>query len=478
MSALVGTNSDDTIEVTDGGTIVAQGGDDIICDASGGDTHIVAGTGDDTVVYKYSADREDSEYLGGSGVDTLRIEINASDLTQAMLDELAAYEAFLDSVIKNDGEATGQWFTFEELNLLAKQFENIELVVIPDESTDLGTQTGSDSVAGPNGQDIVATLTTQEFTYDGTADADVTVTFGAPVQPQINVVLTFDNSGSTQLEVSGATVGDVNDDGFANSVLDIEIAALNALVADIAAQGFADGAVTISLISFDVDANILGTVTLDGNDGTTIAEDLAEISAILNDEVPEGTTNYVDALAATDAVLDGLDAAREDTNLVYFLSDGNPVPAGSQSPGTLSAAAAAVQATAISAFGIGNTLDPVYLNAIDSSGTATFVSDPNELAGTLLAEPVSGATIVDAFIFTEDGDGTVSSFDITSLLVSDGFGLSFTGDIDDLTGLDPDLGDSGTMTLQVNLDTDGIAGVDETLEVALTIDGLMPELLC
>ncbi|MEM7213785.1 MAG: Ig-like domain-containing protein, partial [Pseudomonadota bacterium] len=327
----------------------------------------------------------------------------------------------------------------------------------------------------PNtGQEVTISLTTDSTTSDGTVDAEIDINFGAVLQPEINVVYVVDTSGSTIA-----------------SVLAQEVAALQTLTADIAAQGFPEGSVTISIVPFsttsapDATGDDVSTFTLDTTDdaGTT---DVDDISAALGALSGGGFTNYVEALGATVDLLNTVDPSGNETNVVYFLSDGQPFAStatGNQTEAEIAAAAAPLHAIAqVSAFEIGDVDALQFLDALDNTGGAESVTSPSDLSAALLGSPIPEGTVIaaDLFIF-DDSDvfGTLVdtiSFDVPGgtddpanpNLVETPLGL----EIDlMLSGLASDLGDANRASLVVQFDDDGDGIVDLPLFVEVDIFG-------
>ena len=331
----------------------------------------------------------------------------------------------------------------------------------------------------PNtGQEVSISLVTDSTTSDGTVDAEIDINFGAVLQPEINVVYVIDTSGSTIA-----------------SVLDIEKAALQALTADIAAQGFPDGSVSVTVIPFsttsapDATGDAVSTFTIDTSDdaGST---DVNDINAAINGLTGGGFTNYVEALGAAEDALNSLDPTNSDTNVVYFLSDGQPTVRDpitnqitTQTEAQIAAAAAPVQAIAqISAFEIGNVDALQFLDALDNTGGAESVSNPNDLSAALLGSPIPDGTVIAADLILFDDSETFGTivdtieFDIPGgtddpanpNLVETPLGL----EIDlQLSGLASDLGDANRATLVVQFDDDGDGIVDLPLLVEVDIFG-------
>ena len=331
----------------------------------------------------------------------------------------------------------------------------------------------------PNtGQQVSISLNTDSITADGDVDAEIDINFGALLQPQINVVYVVDTSGSTIA-----------------SVLAQQVAALLALTADIAAQGFAEGSVSISIVPFSTtsgpDATGDGTSTfiLDTTDdaGST---DVADVNAALNDLSGGGFTNYVEALNEATSIVNNLDPTNSETNVVYFLSDGQPTIRDNtgtiitQTEAEISAAAAPLQAIAqISAFEVGNVNALQFLDALDNTGGATSISDPSDLSAALLGSPIPEGTVIDADLFIFDDS------EVFGTLV-EAIEIDVPGDIDDpanpnlvetplgleldlaLSGLASDLGDANRVSLVVQFDDNDDGIVDLPLFVEVDVFGI------
>ena len=130
---VVGTTSADNITGDLGDNVlVGNGGNDRIFGGFGADT-IVAGNGqgqyfgefgNDTLVWAVGTTGS-QVFDGGSGTDTLRVEMTAAQLTPAVLAELNAYNAF----ISNPATA-GQSYQFSAIgSLLVKGTEGLTVVV-------------------------------------------------------------------------------------------------------------------------------------------------------------------------------------------------------------------------------------------------------------------------------------------------------------------------------------------------------------
>ncbi|CTQ42247.1 calcium-binding protein [Roseibium aggregatum] len=177
---------DDIINAGSGDDLVFGGaGNDLITGGTGADV-VFAGRGNDTAVF-VAADNTDNEgrgdyYDGGSGCDTLRIELTSDMWSQdaVKLDMLA----FLEHL---STFGSGEEFRFSSVNLCVKRFEKLEVFVdgqkvdlfvtdpddgllvidrssstedetittIGDGDTDIKTGSGSDTITAGNGNNVI-----------------------------------------------------------------------------------------------------------------------------------------------------------------------------------------------------------------------------------------------------------------------------------------------------------------------------------
>ena len=198
-----------------------------------------------------------------------------------------------------------------------------------------------------------------------------------------HVVFAIDVSTSTTATFGGASIGDVNNDGDFNSILDAQLAALIALNQSFVNSG---DTVRVSVVIYGVNADSLdlsiapglqSTVDADAdsnNDGTPDVEELlAQITfgggglglagggmSITN--VGGSNTNFVAALNSVGTTIVAAGTTPDNANVV-FLSDGQDNSSG------LAAAAAGVQAIAdnVQAFGIGTSSSLGDLDIVDLS---------------------------------------------------------------------------------------------------------------
>jgi hypothetical protein len=386
-----------------------------------------------------------------------------------------------------------------------------------------GPATVSQSATGntPNtDQEITITLSGESTSDDGTADLDALINFGAVVQEQLNIFYIVDVSGSTQNQFQGDPVGDVNGGGTPNTILDAELAALLNLTTEIRSQGFDPATTTISIIPFSSNASTDPNAPfVEGSNFPPAAQsyalDDAGIESYLTGLVPFAWTNYE---APLNAVIDLIGVPDPNynpqghlpshlpandlptgTNLLYFLSDGDPVVGNAsvraqvqEIPGQNPEDAYQDEAqflsdigVQMSAIGVGANVDLTFLEDIDNTDGAEQVTTSQGLSAALLGSPIPEGTVVEAQIRIYDDSiafGTLTNtinIDVPGgvddpanpNLVETPLGLEL--DLTAVTGFADDLGDANRAVLEVGLDDDEDGIVDLLLAVEVDIFGIV-----
>ncbi len=212
-----------------------------------------------------------------------------------------------------------------------------------------------------------------------------------------DVVLVLDISGSTTPAVMGAqgyfygtvAVGDLDSDGYSNTILDAEISSAGSVLSSLLAQGF--GSSRLGLVSFSGTGNI----DFNGNvaDKASAYSDYSFYEAARS-LTAGGSTNYNSGLRQAQLLLDQWGTKEGN---VIFLSDGEPNTGyGTNTFQELKAAGHNVQA-----FGVGSGATASYLNQIDSDGSSYIFQDPDELNAVLNGQ-LSGA-VLNSVQYSEDG---------------------------------------------------------------------------
>ena len=319
-----------------------------------------------------------------------------------------------DCIVVTEDEGAGDIETLDggATSILANDTEN--------GSAYTGDVIEVNGIAGNVGQwidlDKGRVLINSDGTVDFDADGDfealgngesealtVNYTIGSEAQAntQNNVLLVIDISNSTvgldgQNVFDGTGVGDVNNDGRADTVLDAQIVAAKALVADLRAQGVDPALVNVGIVTFSgVDttgASSYNDATVDSEVVGTFNLGDAGIEAALDSILSGSWTNYEAGLSEAETWFND-HASANDANSMYFLSDGRPITSFEngayveQDPSQFLDEVARIEAnfgTDIHAIGVGANSSLGILNQIDNTGGAVQVTDAASLTAALL----------------------------------------------------------------------------------------------
>jgi|GEM_PF-6854321 len=208
------------------------------------------------------------------------------------------------------------------------------------------------------------------FAFDdvnGDGDRDTLVQGDAP-----DVIFVIDVSGSTTASFGGSSVGDRNNDGASNTILDAEIAGFEALVDVLIDQGLGDVA-EISIVSFSSSGSTLGSPITPNTDANS--NGVSDVKELLRTLQAGGVTNFEDALLKSIDVFTAQMTDPANGNLI-FLSDGVPNTGGSFDDEVLTLNGLANN---IRAFGAGSGASLASLQIIDP--LAQIFTSTDELLG-------------------------------------------------------------------------------------------------
>lgn len=262
---------------------------------------------------------------------------------------------------------------------------------------------------------------------------------------EFNIAFVIDISGSTGGTYSGTSVGDLNNDGYADQIIDAEIAGFKALLNSIITKAGLGQRATIGVIPFQSSASIahtgLAAADLDNN-GT---RDVLDALYALRDT---GGTTYASGLQQA---MSFFDANPGRNNVVYFLSDGYPGDTTGFQDEVQTLLAKSGYNALIKAFGAGSGASETYLDLVDDlidNGSATITTDPSTLRVDLKSSDIKLADIK-ALQFRVNGK-LVKSLTGTALANAtkiSPFGLSYSADI---AGLKADANDTVKVTVVAN----------------------------
>ncbi|MCA6490276.1 MAG: VWA domain-containing protein, partial [Chitinophagaceae bacterium] len=195
-----------------------------------------------------------------------------------------------------------------------------------------------------------------------------------------DIVFVIDVSGSTSSPFQGLAVGDVNNDGTANTRLDAEIAGFIALNNRLVSQGL--GSARISIVSFESSANqrdmnpTISGIQLTTNPATDSNNNgIKDVEEILRSLVDLGGTNFEIALQKATNTLTSIGTTTGNGNVI-FISDGENNAGGSYSDEVLTLQNAGVK---LSAFGVGTDANISNLQVINPS--ASIFTSTDQLLG-------------------------------------------------------------------------------------------------
>ncbi|TBX24712.1 beta strand repeat-containing protein [Nioella sediminis] len=243
------------------------------------------------------------------------------------------------------------------------------------------TQTASDVVTvAETGQDLALSVTIPDSS-DGTSIEISGIVNRIPNQgSDYNIVYVIDTSSSMSGSFSGTeTVGDLNNDGQANTLLDGTVAAFQSLNDSLVAAGFSGS--DVAVVEFASSA----VTTYSGSA-------LGGVNAVLEDMRASGNTDFEDALQQAILALQGMGSGQ---NVVYFISDGAHNGGAYADEVATLIDSNGLNAT-INAFGLGSSANLNQLDLVDdgtSNGSAIRVLEPSTLTGGLTGSPVDTSEV-------------------------------------------------------------------------------------
>ncbi|MEM1299849.1 MAG: Ig-like domain-containing protein [Pseudomonadota bacterium] len=335
----------------------------------------------------------------------------------------------------------------------------------------------SDLATLPSGQDYTVNFDAPLELCGEDPDFSISVNFGDTANEQYNFVYVIDVSTSTGVADS-FTAG--------QTVLEAEVAALKALTEDILDIGIPADAVTVTIIPFSstdsTQPGLFQAKTFGGAGNDVL--DQAGVDTFLDALTPGGETDYLAAIGATTQSVQTLEAAFGDANnQVYFLSDGDPTPPGSQPPFLLDIFSTQLRSEAsVHAIGLGTDVSTTFLDPLDNTpdengGLAEIVTDPAALANSLGRAPFDAGTILGATLtFLDDTGAQIDSFDFTASDFSE-TPLGYELDIASVAGLGVFAGQTTKALLDVSFDEDGDLVADDTISFDVDLAGQAPESL-
>ena len=310
-----GSTGNDSVSGGEGNdTITGDVGDDTISGGSDDDS-ILAGDGDDLV----SGDLGNDEIFGEAGLDVL-LGDDGNDTISGGDDE--------DRLIGNDGDDSllGDDASDTIIGGGGNDFANggfgDDIIRGNSGNDTLCGGFDSDYIEGDSGDDLIQSVC-EPVTPVGISLGDINIPEGGVA----DVVIVIDISGSTFGTFFGTSVGDPNNDGFSDTILDIEIASVLAFQQDLISRGVT---ANLSVIAFESTSQILdmdpSTPGLDLATSPTADNDgngVTDFEEVVRSLMTTGGTAFEPPLQDAIQVFNTLGTAAGDGTLV-FLSDGIP----------------------------------------------------------------------------------------------------------------------------------------------------------
>lgn len=243
---------------------------------------------------------------------------------------------------------------------------------------------------------IAISLTLPDASNATTVEAGGFVSRTPVTSNTFNVAFVIDTSGSTSSQFQGAVnVGDVNGDGWANTVLDAEIAGFEALLRGLKAQVGAQN-LDIGLVTFDSSAriNFTGSAATD-RDG----DGLSDVVEALRSLRPQGETNFEAGLQQASRYFRDAGAGQ---NLLFFLSDGARNSGGDYTDEVSSLRSSSGADATIRSFGVGRYASEQHLDLVDDNrdnNSVEIVLDPSDLSRVLIDPGIDQSDVLKVDLF-------------------------------------------------------------------------------
>lgn len=243
---------------------------------------------------------------------------------------------------------------------------------------------------------VTTTTTVPDYATD-TVTFSHDVSLGAQDTDEINIALAIDRSGST----GGSSGSDVDGDGDIDTYLEAQQIAAKALFDKYVQLGYDPSRVTITLVDYATNGQVVGVYNLDDQDAFNAAVDAL---------TPTTSTNFADPLKDIHDswTAQGVDPSANNT--VVFLSDGR-ANTGGQFTDEAQDLIDDFGAN-ISAVGVGRNSSLTQLNQMDNTGGAVKVTDVTQLINEINSPPpivdVDGVDVTFTYPDPNDPNNTIT----------------------------------------------------------------------
>ena len=316
------------------------------------------------------------------------------------------------------------------------------------DTAEIRVEVENESSTSPSGQDV--TISISGDSVDGNPYGNLSFALTSFNAPNINLAFGLDGSGSIGEEAWSLTVG-----AIANTIDDLAARLANSPVqVDIHIFQFAGTYNTPDILTLDTD----DTNDTPVNNGENLFKfDLQTDSATIVAELANypylgGSTPWSDAFKQARKFF--RDEPTDETNLFYFVSDGNPYsyfqPWETQLERLKNQPNLEIQA-----FGVGTAYTPSILSQVDSDGQPTEVLDFDDLQDAFSTSGLFPAELVDfSLSLVADGVDYGEIADETSSgLVQDTSGFDLA--IANIEGIEDLLGETNEFAVSATIDFDG-----------------------
>ena len=207
-----GHNSDFLLRSVQGETVPlpvdsdASGGNDTVDGGAGNDT-VLADGGDDLGIFNVTENVTFSNtYDGGSGWDTLRIELTSADLDNAaLMTDIENFIQFVqDNTDVNSVTGEGESFTFESIDFTARNWEDVKITVDGEDYTFAPRITGTDDATVSMSDSGTAEHDFDAQTWQNLSESTAVSTARVNGVDPENVTVTYDTTATMTFLSEGA----------------------------------------------------------------------------------------------------------------------------------------------------------------------------------------------------------------------------------------------------------------------------------
>ncbi|MEZ5836648.1 MAG: vWA domain-containing protein, partial [Geminicoccaceae bacterium] len=326
-----------------------------------------------------------------------------------------------------------------------------------------------------DGTDVKVKIVTELATSDDHAELSWSISPTVFTAANFNILYINDASGSTDDPASdsnGNPIDKYPDDGITDTIFQVDVAAFEALNQQLINDGYGNS--DLGIISFAGNARL--------NLETTPSDQQGVLDALNDPGVVRSGTDYEEAFSdAVTLFFQKQPDVAEASNIVYFLSDGEPWPPYqdfSEEFDKLTSESGGINAS-VYAFGVGSSVDQTILNSVDNTGSgATIFDDPSDLVAGLSSSQLDIKNVISVTFFVNDVEqNTINDPDFESSV------SGITLESLDILGLNPNganevrmetliLTDAGEQTITNRIEVPGASVASSTASTEPMVQSL------